>query len=82
MMIRSKRFEDFVSESIKIRNEEEKEQFIWEIWLHRIHDKSFDEVWSIVNGETSDPEQPTMSEESKKAVVMEAKGIYERFCLS
>lgn len=79
-MIRVGRFEEFVIEIPGFRNEEEKEQTLWEIWLHRIHDRSFTDFWNEANGETSgDGEKP--SDEELRETVLEAKGIFESFCL-
>ena len=35
---------------IEKHNEEEKDKAMWEIWLHRVHDKSYSEFVEIVDG--------------------------------
>lgn len=40
-MILTDRFSEFVSELLKIRNEETDEQTLWEFFLHRVFDKSY-----------------------------------------
>lgn len=42
-MIASGRLEEFVKEMIHIHNEEMEDKTLWDIWLHRIFDKGFDE---------------------------------------
>lgn len=78
-MIRVGRFEEFVTEIPGFRNEEEKEQTLWEFWLHRIHDRSFTEFWNEANGEeTADDEKP--SDEAIRETVLTSKGIFDSFC--
>lgn len=36
-------FSEFISEVIRIRNNEEDEKYMWEYYLHRVFDKSFKE---------------------------------------
>jgi hypothetical protein len=40
-MIATRRLEEFVVEFIRMDNEEQEEKTLWDIWLHRIFDKSF-----------------------------------------
>ena len=40
-MILTDRFSAFVSELLRIRNEEKDEQTLWEFFLHKVFDKSF-----------------------------------------
>lgn len=42
-MIASRRLEEFVDELVTIYNEEKQEDSIWEVWLHRVFDKTFAE---------------------------------------
>ena len=79
-MMRIGRFEEFVNEIPGFRNEEEKEQTLWEYWLHRIHDKSFAEFWAEANGETT-AENETPSDEVLTETVLASKGIFDSFCL-
>lgn len=39
-MISTGRLSEFVREFIKIHNEEQEEETIWEYWLHKVFDKS------------------------------------------
>lgn len=78
-MMRIGRFEEFVTEIPGFRNEEEKEQTLWEFWLHRIHDKSFAEFWAEANGETA-AESEAPSDDVLTETVLASKGILESFC--
>ena len=59
-MIRTCRLEEFVGEVIQMHNDEQKEKTLWDVWLHRIFDKSYNEFMeSIGEGsgvKTSDEE--------------------------
>ena len=80
MMIRSKRFTQFVDESIKIKHEEEREQLAQEIWVHARPDLSYPEVLAMIDGSKPEPEQPKISEEELTATIMTSRGILESFC--
>ena len=78
-MMRIGRFEEFVNEIPGFRNAEEKEQMLWEYWLHRIPDKSFVEFWAEANGETA-AESEAPSDDVLTETVLASKGIFESFC--
>ena len=42
-MIQAKRFSAFVRELLDIYNEEQEHKTLWDIWLHRVYDKSYPE---------------------------------------
>lgn len=42
-MIRAGKLCDFVEELVKRHNDEQREKVIWEVWLHRVFDKSYPE---------------------------------------
>ena len=42
-MLQAGRFTDFVIEFIKTTNKEKEEKYRWDIYLHRVFDKSYDE---------------------------------------
>lgn len=80
MMIRSKRFTQFVDESIKIKHEEEREQLAQDIWVHARPDLSYREVLAMVDGKQAEPETQTISETELTATIMTSKGILDSFC--
>lgn len=43
MMLRFRRLCSFIDEVIRLRNEEEEEKLLWEIWLHRVHNMGYAE---------------------------------------
>lgn len=60
IMIQTHRLSEFVDTFIEKYNEEEKEKVMWEIWLHRVHDKTYSEFVEIVDG--SNQAMPTAEE--------------------
>lgn len=42
-MLRTGRFAEFVREVIAMHNADTEEKTLWEAWLHKCYDKSFDE---------------------------------------
>lgn len=42
-MIKAGRFHEFVSGVVKKNNEEADEKTMWEFYLHKVHDKSYEE---------------------------------------
>ena len=79
-MIRSKRFTQFVDESIKIKHEEEREQLAQDIWVHARPDLSYREVLDMVDGKQTEPEKQTISSEELSDTIMTSKGILDSFC--
>lgn len=63
-MISTGRLSDFVEEMVSIRNEEEEEKILYEVWLHKIFDKSFAEFRESVgtNNKTAAPTQEDIAE--------------------
>jgi len=77
-MIRTGRFEEFVCEVIEIHNEEQKDKTLWEIWLHRIYDKSFADFAQSL--EPKDKKAPTNEEVA--GIVRETHNILNGFTLT
>lgn len=75
-MFRTGRLAEFVDEVINIHNEEYKEKAMWEIWLHRVLDKSFDEFVETVNG-GQNAEAPTHGD--VKNIILETKSMLNGF---
>lgn len=59
-MIQTQRLSEFVEKVVDLYNEEKKEDMLWDIWLHRVHDKSYPEFVEIVN--SSNQAIPTTEE--------------------
>lgn len=81
-MIATGRLEEFVGEVVHLHNEEirdkikeQEEKTIWEIWLHRVYDKSFADYRTSLNHEQKAAPTP----EEIKNTVMDAKNILTAF---
>ena len=60
-MIRMRRFEEFVTQLVEMNNDEMEDKSLWEVWLHKIFDKTFSEFRSEITGEnTAAPTQKEM----------------------
>ena len=60
---------------IENHNDEEKERVMWEIWLHRVHDKSYTEFVEIVDGSN----QAIPTDEETTCIVNDSISILEGF---
>lgn len=65
---------EFVEGLVKRYNDEQREKVIWEIWLHRVFDKSFQEFVDSLDGE---PEQATP--EQVRQIVAQSQSILDGF---
>ena len=69
------RLSEFVNEMITIHNEEYEDKTMWEIWLHRVFDKSYAEfTQSIKPNNAAAPTQ-----EEKADIVAESMNMLKRF---
>ena len=75
-MIRTRRFEEFVCEFVQMHNEELEDKTLWEIWLHRIFDKSFAEWKTSLTGEN---QKAAPTPEEIKSIAMDSKNILAGF---
>ena len=75
-MILTDRFSAFVSELLRIRNEEKDEQTLWEFFLHKVFDKSYAEFLR----ETKQPSPAeTVSRDELEATVRHSFDILDGF---
>lgn len=74
-MIETGRLEEFVNEFVLIQNEEQEDKTIWEIWLHRIFDKSFTDFKNSLNHE----EKAAPTPEELKSIAMDSRTILAGF---
>lgn len=75
-MIRTRRFEEFVLELVQMHNEEMEDKTLWDIWLHRIFDKGFDEFKKSLGGRN---EKAAPTQEEVKSIAMDSKNILAGF---
>lgn len=78
-MIRTGRLTEFVNELIKIRNEENENQTLWELWLHKVYDKTYANFLNEVHPQKDTGEK--LSDDVVKATINESMGIINGFCL-
>jgi len=76
-MISTGRLMEFVVGFVDTYNEEQKDKSLWEFWLHRVYDKSFEDFMEAVNGSGHHAEAPT--QEDVKNIVSETKSILSNF---
>lgn len=74
-MILTHRLSEFVDKVIELYNEERKEEMLWELWLFRVHDKSYADFVASVDGDKTDV--PT--EQETADILNESIGILEGF---
>lgn len=79
-MISTGRFFEFVDAFIDTYNEEQEEKTLWEYWLHRVFDKSYDEFRTLTGSNEQHAEAPT--QEDAQNIVSESKAILNNFVLS
>lgn len=69
-----RRLEEFVMQLVEMHNDEMEDKSLWEVWLHKIFDKSFNDFRREV---TEKPAAPT--QEDVKSIVQESKNILNGF---
>lgn len=74
-MIQTQRLSEFVDKVIDLYNEEKKDAMLWDIWLYRVHDKSYADFVASVDG--SKQAKPT--DEQTANIITESRGILEGF---
>ena len=74
-MISTGRLEEFVDEFVSIYNEEQEDKTLWEVWLHRIFDKSFAEFKSSL----TQPEKAAPTPEELRSIAKDSMNILAGF---
>lgn len=64
---------EFVDELIQMHNEESKDKALWEVWLHRVHDKSYADF-----AQSLEPRKEAPQEEVAN-IVMDARNTLKAF---
>jgi hypothetical protein len=75
-MIRTRRFEEYVLELVQMHNEEMEDKTLWDIWLHRIFDKGFDEFKKSLS---STKKEAAPTQEEVKSIAMDSRNILAGF---
>ena len=61
-MISAGRFDEYIHELLKIHNEEQEDKTVWELWLHKVHDKSYNafrETIGMINNQAAPTKEDT-----------------------
>ena len=74
-MLGTGRLDEFVNEVITIHNEEYKDKTLWDIWLHRVFDKSFAEFSQSLDDKNTEE----LSEEEVANIVADTKNMLNGF---
>lgn len=74
-MIRTKRLLEFVDKLIELHNDEEKDRVMWDVWLHRVFDKSFNEFRNAMD----ENKKAAPTQEELKNIVVETKNMLNGF---
>lgn len=77
-MIMSRRFAEFVRETMKIRNDELIDNARWEFWLHKVFDISFEEYLAKVDSKPETMEQ--LPDAALEATVRDSMEMINSFC--
>jgi hypothetical protein len=78
-MIATKRLTNFIHEFLRIRNDELEEKSMWEFWLHRVHDMSFNDF--VKKAKTAATEPETLEDEKIESIIAESQNILNGFTL-
>lgn len=77
-MLRAGRLAEFVSKLVDMHNEEQKDKTLWELWLYRVHDKSYNEFLEAIG----EREPETTTEQERVEIVNESMSILDGFKIS
>jgi len=61
-MLSAGRFDDYIHELLQIHNEEQEDKTLWELWLHKVHDKTynaFKESIGMINNQAAPTQEET-----------------------
>lgn len=74
-MIRTGRLEEFVTAFVRTVNEEQEDETLWAIWLHRIHDRPYGEWKASLQNEARAEPTP----EEMRQIASASRGIVAGF---
>lgn len=75
-MLSAGRFADYVHELLQMHNEEQEDKTLWEFYLHKVHDKSYND-FKKSTGMMNKTAAPTLKE--KADVVQQSKAMLNAF---
>lgn len=74
-MISVGRLDEFVSEVINLHNEEYKDKTLWDVWLHRVFDKSYNEFVDGLEGQS----KAAPTKEETASIIAETQNMLNNF---
>jgi len=74
-MLQSGHLDDFIVELVNLHNEEYKEKTLWDIWLHRVFDKSYSDFVEGLEGQS----KAAPTKEEAASIVSESQNILGDF---
>ena len=75
-VIQSGSFTDFVFDFVKMVVDEREEKFRWEVWLHRVWDRSYEDFKKELE---NDKKNQQMSKSDFEATITDSLNILENF---
>ena len=75
-MITAERFAEYIREILQMYNEEQEDKTLWELWLHKVHDKSYNDFKASIGMITKNA-APTNKETAE--VVQQSKQMLAGF---
>lgn len=76
-MISAGRFDEYIFELLKIHNEEQEDKTLWELWLHKVHDKSYNDFRQSIGMIGNKKAAPTKEETAE--VIQQSKTLLNGF---
>ena len=67
-MICTYRFTEFVTELLQIYSDEREDQTLWELWLHKVYDKTFEDFTNSVQTNKAPTNKPSSRAEMEQTV--------------
>ena len=78
-MLRMGRFAEYCREMIRMANDDMREQAVWDMWLHKCFDKTYDQFRSDVTGNTNEAIQDAPKKEEIEAAVAQSFDMLASF---
>ena len=76
-MISAGRFDEYIFELLKIHNEEQEDKTLWELWLHKVHDKSYNDFRQSIGMIGNKKAAPTKEETAE--VIQQSQTLLNGF---
>lgn len=74
-MLQSGRLDEFIVELVSMHNDEAEDKALWEVWLHRVFDKSYNDFVESIKSQS----KAAPTEEETAEIVSESQSILDHF---